>query len=63
LAVGSAVIEVSAKPHTGCAKFSARFGLDARRWANSSDQHRFRGICAMVVEAGSVRTGDTITKL
>ena len=26
LAVGSAVLEVTPEPHTGCAKFSARFG-------------------------------------
>src|SRR2546426_4111882 len=29
LAVGSAVIQVSRQPHTGCQKFVARFGLDA----------------------------------
>ena len=31
LAIGTAVLEVSAKPHTGCAKFSSRFGADALR--------------------------------
>ena len=30
LALGSAVIEVTDQPHTGCKKFAARFGLDAR---------------------------------
>ena len=60
--VGSALLEVSAKPHTGCAKFSARFGLDAARWVNSSEEHRYRGICAMVIEAGTVRPGDAIAK-
>ena len=63
LAMGSAVIEVTAKPHNGCAKFGQRFGLDAARWANSSDEDRYRGICARVVEAGTVRPGDAITKL
>ncbi len=63
LAIGSAVIEVSAKPHTGCAKFSARFGIDAARWANSDDERRYRGINAMVVQAGRIEQGDTITKL
>ncbi len=29
LALGSAVIEVTDQPHTGCAKFSARFGAAA----------------------------------
>jgi len=63
LQLGSAVIEVSAKPHTGCAKFGARFGLDAARWANSSKQERYRGINAMVIQAGTVRQGDAIAKV
>ncbi len=36
LGVGSAVLEVSELPHTGCSKFSGRFGLDALRFVNSS---------------------------
>ena len=63
LAIGEAVVEVTAKPHRGCAKFSQRFGLDARRWANSSEEHRFRGINARVVTDGAVRPGDPIRKL
>jgi hypothetical protein len=63
LAIGTAVIEVSPKPHTGCAKFADRFGIDAARWVNSSDDLRLRGINAVVVEPGTVRTGDTIKKL
>ena len=63
LAVGSAVIEVSAKPHTGCAKFAARFGMDAARWVNSRDGTRLRGINAVVVEGGVVKPGDSIAKL
>jgi len=63
LAIGSAVIEVSAKPHNGCAKFRDRFGVDAARWVNSRPDLRLRGINAMVVEAGTVRRGDAIRKL
>ncbi len=63
LAIGTAVIEVSAKPHTGCAKFRERFGIDAARWVNSRDDVRLRGINAMVVEPGVVRPGDPIRKL
>lgn len=63
LALGTAVIEVSAKPHTGCAKFAARFGMDAARWANSSDERRYRGINAMVVQTGTVSQGDKIAKV
>src|SRR5215467_13583749 len=35
LALGTAVVEVSAKPHTGCAKFVERFGREAMRFVNS----------------------------
>ena len=34
LAIGDAVIEVTAQPHTGCAKFIERFGVDAMRFVN-----------------------------
>ncbi len=65
LAVGMAVIEITPHPHTGCAKFSARFGSDALRFVNSPDGRalRLRGINARVVEAGIVRLGDAIRKL
>lgn len=64
LAVGSAVIELSQTPHTGCAKFSARFGSDALRFANSPEGRslRLRGANARIVQAGIVRTGDAIRK-
>jgi len=63
LAIGSTVLEVTAKPHTGCAKFAQRFGLDAAKWANSSSEHRYRGINAAVIQEGTVTVGDTIRKL
>ena len=63
LAIGTAIIEVTAKPHNGCAKFAQRFGQDAARWANSDKERRYRGINAAVVQAGTVKPGDTITKL
>jgi MOSC domain-containing protein YiiM len=65
LAVGSAVIEVSERPHLGCAKFAARFGKDAWRFVNSRDGRalRLRGLNARIVTAGAVRTGDAIRKL
>jgi len=61
--IGSATFEVSNKPHTGCAKFAGRFGIDAARFANSDKVQRYRGINLMVVTEGDVTTGDTITKL
>lgn len=65
LQVGSAVVEITAKPHTGCAKFTQRFGLPAMRWVNSEvgKALRLRGVNARVIQPGTVRCGDTITKL
>ena len=65
LAVGRAVVEVTAVPHTGCAKFSARFGTDALKFVNKSPgrELRLRGANARVVTPGPVRAGDTIVKL
>jgi MOSC domain-containing protein YiiM len=63
--IGSAVIEFSEPPHTGCSKFSARFGVDALKFVNSPTgrELRLRGANCRVVVAGTVRAGDTITKL
>ena len=65
LALGSAVIEVTAEPHRGCAKFSERFGLDALRLVNSPEGRalHLRGVNAKVVTAGVVRRGDAVTKV
>jgi len=65
LQIGTAVIEVTARPHTGCSKFTRRFGLDAHRWVNGKvgSQQRLRGICAKVVVPGTITAGDTIVKL
>jgi MOSC domain len=63
LSIGDAVVEVSAIPHTGCAKFSARFGSDALRWINSPTgrAHRMRGLNARVIQAGTVSVGDAVS--
>ena len=65
LAIGEAVVELSETPHTGCAKFSARFGSDALRWINSprGRELRMRGANARVVRAGVVRVGDRVRPL
>ena len=65
LAVGDAVIEVTPEPHTGCAKFSARFGTEALKFVNKSPgrELRLRGVNTRVVTAGAVRAGDAISKL
>lgn len=65
LGVGRAVVEVTAEPHTGCAKFSARFGTEAIKFVNKSPgrELRLRGVNTRVVTPGAVRAGDAITKL
>jgi MOSC domain-containing protein YiiM len=65
LAIGETVIEITAEPHTGCAKFSARFGSDALKFINSPTGRalHLRGVNARVVTPGVVRAGDTVTKL
>jgi MOSC domain-containing protein YiiM len=63
--IGSAVIEFSESPHTGCAKFSGRFGVDALKFVNSSvgRELRLRGANCRVVVPGTIRQGDAIRKL
>lgn len=63
--IGSAVIEFSEAPHTGCAKFSGRFGVDALRFVNSpvGRDLRLRGANCRVIVAGVIRVGDAIRKL
>ena len=65
LAIGSAIIEVTAKPHTGCPKFAQRFGADALRFVMSQvgSELNLRGINAKVVQAGAITQGDAIRKL
>ncbi len=64
LAIGSAVIEVTAQPHTGCVKFVQRFGVDAMKFVNSPKGRalNLRGINARVIVPGRIRTGDRIGK-
>jgi hypothetical protein len=65
LQIGSAIIEVTAQPHTGCQKFMARFGADALKFVNSAvgKELHLRGINAKVVQGGMIETGDTVRKL
>jgi len=65
LSIGEAVLEVTPIPHSGCKKFTARFGLEAMKFVNSPlrKELHLRGINAKVVQAGSIRTGDTVKKM
>lgn len=65
LAIGSAIIEVTPQPHTGCKKFVARFGLDAMKFVNSPTgrELHLRGINAKVIKPGTIRVGQTAKKI
>ena len=62
LRIGQAVLEVTAAPHSGCSKFSERFGQDALRWVNWRHwrERRLRGVNCRVLEDGTIRVGDEI---
>jgi hypothetical protein len=64
LAIGSAVVEISDEPHTGCRKFLDRFGKDAHRFVSGKELQglNLRGVNAMVVAGGIVRAGDVVRK-
>lgn len=64
LSIGSAIIEVTSPPHTGCKKFVARFGFDAMMFVNSGigKELNLRGINAKVIQAGTIRTNDIAVK-
>lgn len=65
LRVGTAVVEISEEPHTGCDKFATRFGAQALRFVNVGDgkANRLRGVNTRIVESGAVSTGDVVKKL
>ena len=65
LALGSAIVEVTDQPHTGCGKFVERFGVEAMKFVNSPLGRRLhlRGINARVVRGGTIRRGDVASKL
>jgi hypothetical protein len=65
LRIGDATVEITAIPHRGCGKFSARFGVDALKFVNSAvgRELNLRGVNARVVAGGVVRRGDDVTKV
>jgi hypothetical protein len=64
LRIGDAVVEITPIPHTGCGKFLKRFGVDASKFINSAvgRELNLRGVNARVVESGTVRTGDPVSR-
>ncbi len=65
ISVGSAILEVTNQPHTGCGKFAARFGVEALKLISSPTgrELQLRGINLKVVQGGEIRPGDAVKKL
>lgn len=65
IAIGTALLEITAVPHNGCDSFIARYGRDACVFVNTGDglALRMRGLYARVVEDGVVTVGDAVRKL
>ena len=65
ISIGTAVLEVTAPPHTGCSKFVSRFGFEAMKFVNSEVGRGLclRGINAKVVQAGTIRVGQVVKKM
>lgn len=65
LGIGSAIVEITDTPHTGCASFIERYGRDACIFVNKGDgrRYRLRGIYARVVQDGRIAVGDKVVKL
>ncbi len=63
LAIGGAILQVTAEPHLGCGKFTRRFGVDAMKLVNSARgrELRLRGVNLRVVVPGAIAVGDRIT--
>jgi len=65
IGIGTALLEKTEMAHTGCAKFTERFGHEAIRFVNSAEgrQKRRRGLFARVVQPGIVKVGDVVRKI
>jgi hypothetical protein len=65
LGIGTSLLEITEMAHTGCAKFTERFGHDAIRFVNSAEgrQMRRRGLFARIIQPGFVEVGDVVRKI
>ena len=64
LQIGTAIIEVTDQPHTGCGRFMEWYGIDSVKFVNApSRKHlRLRGINAKIIQPGFIKAGDKIEK-
>ena len=64
-AIGTTILEITEYPHTGCGKFTERFGSAATRFVNSKAgrKQRQRGVNARVLQSGTIRAGDVVKKV
>jgi hypothetical protein len=65
ISLGTAVLEFTEPPHTGCNKFTQRFGADAMKFVNSAigRELRLRGANAKVIVPGIIQIGNLAMKL
>lgn len=59
-ALGSAMLEITPEPHTGCSKFARRFGSDALRYTCVDPQKNIRGVYARIVQSGNISVDDVL---
>ena len=62
ISIGTAILEVTEPPHTGCQKFVARFGMDAMKFVNSDVGRALclRGINAKVQSSRELFVSDKL---
>ena len=65
LRIGTAVIEITAVKHAGCASFAKHYGQSAVVFVNArkGSALRLRGVYARVVADGRVTAGDRVVKV
>ena len=58
------ILEITDQSHTGCGKFSRRYGQQAREFINGTHGMRLnlRGRFARIIAAGTINVGDAIAK-
>lgn len=65
LSIGSAILEITSVPHTGCNNFKERFGIDSLKFISSKigKELRLRGIYARIIRDGHIKVGDRLKKI